>query len=317
MGAKVKVAVVNAEPVWFDLNGTVAKVNRLIKEAYEKEAELIAFSEVFIPGYPPWIWNNAGDFEKNLEYFNNSLSYDSPEFLSIIETVKEYPIHVVLGLSEKDKGSLYISNCIIDNTGNVVLKRRKFKPTHAERVIWGDATAKDLKNVVTLEFKDAGLIEVGCLSCWDHMQPLLTYNSAAQHEKIHIGSWPIINDKNNGIYCFTKEGFYTVARTYACQTQTFYLFSSNTGQKIKESLPGVEITPHFEQGVSCGAVFAPDGSKITEDVSNDFEGVIISDLDMDLISKQKHLIDIVGHYSRPDLVSLSHNNPNDEYINQR
>ena len=92
MGAKVKVAVVNAEPVWYDLQGTVKKVNALIKEAYEKGAELVAFSEVFVPGYAHWIWTNAADLENNIKYHKNSLSYDSPEFLSIIETIKAYPI---------------------------------------------------------------------------------------------------------------------------------------------------------------------------------------------------------------------------------
>lgn len=256
MGAKVKVAVVNAEPVWYDLQATVKKVNALIKEAYEKGAELVAFSEVFVPGYAHWIWTNAADLENNIKYHKNSLSYDSSEFLSIIETIKAYPIHVVLGLSERDHGSLYISQCIIDNTGEVVLKRRKFKPTHVERAIWGDATAQDLKTVVTLNFKEAGPVEVGCLSCWEHTQPLLTYNSAAQREKIHIGSWPIVNDEYNGLYCFTKEGFYSLARAYATQTQSFYLFSSNTGSTFNEVLPNV-VTSHTSKKVLLLPLFLP------------------------------------------------------------
>lgn len=317
MGAIIKVAAVNAEPVWYDLQATVKKTNELIKEAHEKGCELIGFPEVFIPGYPLWIWTNAADLDRNVMYHKNSLSYDSPEFQSIIDTIKKYPIHVVLGFSERDNGSLYISQCIIDNTGEVVLKRRKLKPTHVERVIWGDATKKDLKTVVTLNFKEAGPIEVGCLSCWEHMQPLLTYNSAAQHEKIHVGSWPIINDVENGLACFTKEGFYAVAKTYASQAQAFYLFASQLGtSKLTESLPGVDANKYFERGVSCSTVFSPDGTQLALNPPNDHDGIVVCDLDMDKIIEQKNLVDIVGHYSRPDLVSLSHNNPNHEHVNK-
>ena len=317
MGAKVKVAVVQAEPVWFDLQATVKRVIELIEEAYRKGAELVAFPEVFVPGYPTWIWTNAADLERNLMYTKNSLTYNSPEFISIIEAVKKYPIHVVLGFSEKDHGSIYIAQCIIDNSGEIVLKRRKFKPTHVERAIWGDATDSDMKSVVTLNFKEAGPVEVGCLSCWEHIQPLLYYNSAAQHEKIHIGSWPALNDHDSGLYCFTKAGFHGLARTYASQVQTFYLFTSMLGQRIQEALPDVKLSPYFEKGAGCGAVFAPDGSQITEDYPDDFDGVIISELDMDKILLQKNLVDIVGHYSRPDMVSLSHNRPNTEHVNRK
>lgn len=50
------VAVTQAEPEWFDLQGTVDKTNRLIAEAASNGAKLISFPEVWIPGYPGWIW---------------------------------------------------------------------------------------------------------------------------------------------------------------------------------------------------------------------------------------------------------------------
>lgn len=55
-GLTVRVAVTQAEPVWFDLPGAVAKTCALIKEAADNKAQLVAFPEVWIPGYPNWIW---------------------------------------------------------------------------------------------------------------------------------------------------------------------------------------------------------------------------------------------------------------------
>jgi predicted amidohydrolase len=55
-GPTVRVAVTQAEPVWFDLQGTVDKTCKLIAETASKNAQLVAFPEVWIPGYPCWIW---------------------------------------------------------------------------------------------------------------------------------------------------------------------------------------------------------------------------------------------------------------------
>ena len=105
-----------------------------------------------------------------------------------------------------------------------------------------------------------------------------------------------------------------MTRAYATQAQSFYLFSCNVCSKYNQVLPDVATTQQFDKGSSLGAVFAPDGSKITESVSDDFDGVTIAELDMDAIISQKNLVDVVGHYSRPDLLSLTHNNPNDQHV---
>lgn len=314
--AFVKVAVVQAEPVWWNLKETVKKVNKLIIDAYEKGAELVAFPEVFVPGYPVWLLTDPVDFMKNAHYIDNSLSYDSPEFQSIIDTIKKHPIHVVLGLSERDHSSVYIAQTIIDNKGEVVLKRRKMKPSHGERVLYGEGRSSDLKSVTLLNFKEAGPVEVGCLSCWEHQQPLLVFNSATQYEKIHIGSWPTVNEKHCGEnkWGFSKDGFYSLARAYSQQTQTFYLFSSQlTTEKLQESLPDIDMIDIHGTGSPASAVFAPDGSKATEDFKG--QGVIIHDLDLNKILIQKSFIDIVGHYSRPDMMSLAHNFANENVKN--
>jgi predicted amidohydrolase len=66
-------------------------------------------------------------------YIKNSLSYDSQEIRRIQTAAEEGGIAVVLGFSENDGGSLYISQCVMDASGKIVMKRRKLKPTHMER----------------------------------------------------------------------------------------------------------------------------------------------------------------------------------------
>lgn len=59
MTSKVKVAAVQAEPVWNDLQGGVSKVISLIKDAAKNGAKVVGFPEVFIPGYPWWVMKQA------------------------------------------------------------------------------------------------------------------------------------------------------------------------------------------------------------------------------------------------------------------
>lgn len=118
-------------------------------------------------------------------YMANSLSKVSPEMDRIRAAVKKAGIVVVLGFSERDGASLYIAQSFIDTTGEILHHRRKIKPTHVERSIWGDAQAESLKSVVDTPFG-----KVGGLNCWEHLQPLLRYYEYSQGVQIHVAGWP-------------------------------------------------------------------------------------------------------------------------------
>lgn len=104
-------------------------------------------------------------------YIKSSLSYSSPQMSRICAAARSARIAVSLGFSENDHNSLYIAQCTISASGDILMKRRKFKPTHMERTVFGDAGGASLNNVVDVE----GVGRVGALSCWEHMQPLLKY----------------------------------------------------------------------------------------------------------------------------------------------
>jgi nitrilase len=119
------------------------------------------------------------------EYMANSMARVSPEMDRIRAAVKEAKVFVVLGYSERDGASLYIAQSFIDTEGEIVLHRRKIKPTHVERSIWGDGQADSLTSVVDTPFG-----KVGGLNCWEHLQPLLRYYEYCQGVQIHVAAWP-------------------------------------------------------------------------------------------------------------------------------
>lgn len=66
-----------------------------------------------------------------------------------------------------------------------------------------------------------------------------------------------------------------------------------------------ESTALFSKpGGGHSAVYGPDGRRLTEPIPSDQEGIIYADLPMDFAVTVKHLVDVVGHYSRPDLLWL-------------
>ncbi|KAG6619341.1 carbon-nitrogen hydrolase [Phytophthora cinnamomi] len=151
--------------------------------------ELVSFSECFIPGYPAWIWDRPLDPELTVKYIENSLKIDSQEMETIRAAAATHNINVVLGFSENDHNSLYMAQATISGaTGEILMKRRKFKPTHAERTVFGDASGSSLMNVV-----DLPIGKVGALNCWEHIQPLLKYHTFLQREEIHVSSWPALD----------------------------------------------------------------------------------------------------------------------------
>jgi nitrilase len=89
------------------------------------------------------------DFDLSTKYAKNSLRIDSSEMSKICAVAAKNKITVSLGFSENDGGhSLYIAQCTIGADGEMKMRRRKLKPTHMERTMFGDASGASLNNVV-------------------------------------------------------------------------------------------------------------------------------------------------------------------------
>lgn len=181
-----KVAAVQAAPEFLDLEKGVAKAIRLIEEAAENGAALIAFPEVWLPGYPWWIWLDSPAWGMKFvrRHFENSLVVGSELFNKLAAAAMKHKIHVVLGFSERSGGTLYIAQAVIDDNGAVIATRRKLKPTHAERTVYGEGDGSHLA------VHETAIGRLGALCCAEHIQPLSKFAMYSQHEQIHMAAWP-------------------------------------------------------------------------------------------------------------------------------
>ncbi|KAL1584808.1 hypothetical protein WHR41_06553 [Cladosporium halotolerans] len=300
----VRVAVSQHEPAWLDLAEAVRKTCAIIKEASEAGAKLVAFPECWIPGYPAWIWTRPVDFDLGVKYVQNCLSVKSPEFAAIQAAAAEHQIAVSLGFSERDGESVYISQALVSADGVLAMKRRKMKPTHMERTIFGDATGGECL-AAPVDVPDVG--KVGSLSCWEHIQPLLKFWTFSQGEQIHVAAWPPLDSFANGspgFYSMSDEGCLTTAKVYAIESQTFVLHCGALLTKPGLELMGTVGSPLMgATAVGKSAILGPDG-RLLATTKTGGEELLVADLDLSLITKTKTFADASGHYSRPDMLWL-------------
>lgn len=305
MNKPVTVACVQAAPVFLDLVGTVDKTISLIEEAASKGAELIAFPETWIPGYPWFLWldSPAATMPLVYQYHQNSLILDSEQAQRIQDAAKANNIWVVLGFSERDHGSLYISQWIIDAEGETCGVRRKLKATHVERTMFGESDGSSIRTWET------PLGNIGALCCWEHLQPLTRYAMYSQHEEIHIGAWPSFSMYKEATAALGPEVNIAASRLYAAEGQCFVIAPCATvSEEMVELLCDTDTKRSLlNSGGGHARIFGPDGRDLVQPLGEHEEGLLIAKLDPAAITFAKVAADPVGHYSRPDVTRLLFN----------
>lgn len=310
---KFRAAAVQAAPVFLDLEKSIDKAIGLIAEASRKGASLIAFPETWLPGYPWFIWldSPAWGMQFIQRYHDNSLVYGSPQAERIAQAARDHSIMVVMGHSEKQGGSLYISQWIIDAEGRTVAQRRKLKPTHVERALFGEGDGSDLS------VYDTALGRIGALCCWEHLQPLSKYAMYAQNEQVHIASWPSFSIYRGGAYALGQEVNNAASQIYAVEGQCFVIAPCATvSREMIELLCTDDMKKQLLlEGGGFARIYAPDGQMMHTPLAETEEGLVYAELDLGMISLSKAAADPAGHYARPDVTRLMLNKtPGDRVV---
>lgn len=298
---KFKVAAIQAEPVWLDLEGGVEKTIKIIREAAAEGAKIIGFPEVFIPGYPwtPWANNFVVTQAVLKEYQANSMALHSKEMDRIREAVREAGVNVVLGFSERDGGSLYIAQVTITADGNIANHRRKIKPTHYEKTVFGDGSAQSIYNVVQTPYG-----RLGSLNCWEHIQPWLKTVFYSQHPQIFVGGWwpAFVPHAGGSPYIVSGEASSRMSQLVSMEGGIFGIVCCQVVSEVGAEKMKVLGYPWFTfPGGGFSVIYGPDGSALTELVDPGKEVIVYADISLDKINEVKLVADIMGNYSRFDL----------------
>jgi nitrilase len=295
MATTIKVAAAQIRPVLFSLEGSVQRVHAAMAEAAEQGVELIVFPETFLPYYPYFSFVEPAVLmgRSHLALYEQAVIVPGPATEAIAAAARQHGMHVLLGINERDGGSLYNTQLLIDSGGEIILKRRKITPTYHERMVWGQGDGSGLKVV------DTSLGKIGSLACWEHYNPLARFALMAQGEEIHCAQFP-----GSLVGQIFSEQTAVTMRHHALEAGCFVICSTAwlDPEDYAAITPDASLHKAFQGGCHT-AVISPEGRYLAGPLPEG-EGLAIAELDRSLITKRKRMMDSVGHYSRPDLLGL-------------
>jgi aliphatic nitrilase len=295
MEASVRVAAVQIAPDLETPGGTVSKVLGALAEAAEKGARLVVFPETFVPWYPyfSFVHPPVVTGAEHIRLYDHAVVVPGPVTEAVAAVAKHHELVVVLGVNERDHGSLYNTQLIFNADGRLVLRRRKITPTFHERMIWGQGDGSGLAVVNT------AVGRVGALACWEHYNPLARYALMAQHEEIHVAQFP-----GSMVGPIFAEQIEVTIRHHALESGCFVV--NATGWLTEEQIAKISPEEKLRKALRGGcmtAIVSPEGAHVVPPLTQG-EGLLMADLDMSLIIKRKRMMDSVGHYARPELLKL-------------
>ena len=296
-----KIAIVQESPVILDKGKTIALAIGLIEEAAAQGARLVIFPEGFISGYPAWIWRlrPGGDWniydQLHTRLLNSAVNLQNHELAPLCDAAKKHKITIVCGMNEKagelSQATVYNTVVVIGEDGTILNRHRKLMPTNPERMVWGFGDGSGL-NVI-----DTPVGRIGTLICWENYMPLARYALYGQGIEIYIAP---TYDSGDGWIGTLQH----IAREGRC-----WVIGSGVALRrddIPLDFPNRDtLYPETEDWINPGdsVVVAPGGEIIAGPLRNE-TGLLCADIDIARVAPSKRALDVVGHYSRPDIFTL-------------
>jgi nitrilase len=295
----VKAACVQAEPVVFDRDATLDKLEALTAEAAGEGAELVVFPEAFIPVYPSSVW--AKHFagwadERSKAAFariaEQAVAVPSEAADRLASAAKEYGVWLVTGVTEIDPerpGTLYNTLLYHSPRGDLALRHRKLVPTNHERLVWGPGDGSGLRAIPT------ELGRLGGLICWENYMPLARFSLYESGIELYVAS----TADDGEAWQATLVHIARESRAFVIAPSHFQRASAYPDDfSLREAIDGQEVI-----GRGGSAILAPDGSYLAGPLYDE-EGILYADLEPARLLEERQRFDAAGHYHRPDVFRL-------------
>lgn len=297
MSTTIKAAVVQAAPILFDTPKTLSKLADLARDAAQQGADLVVFPEAFVGGYPKGLdfgarlgMRSPEGREEFRRYHESAIELSGSEALRLGEIARDNKIHLVVGVIERDGGTLYCTAVTYAPSGKLISKHRKLMPTALERLVWGFGDGS------TIGVVNTPLGRLGSVICWENYMPLLRAAMYAQGIELYCA--PTVDDRDTWL---------PTMRTIALEGRCFVISAC---QYLTRGDGPADYSPI--QGDDPGTVLIRGGSCIIDPlgvvlVEPDFSGetIKVAEIDRRVITRGKYDLDVVGHYARPDVFRLS------------
>jgi nitrilase len=293
---RIRVAVVQAAPALFDIPRTLERLADLAARAARDRAELVVFPEAFVGGYPKGHdfgvsvgMRTAEGREAFRQLFENAIDVPGPQTEFIGSVAREKALHLVVGVVERQGGTLYCAALHFGPDGALLGRHRKLMPTAMERVIWGSGDGSTLPVIPTR------LGRLGTVICWENYMPLLRFAMYAKGVELYCAI--AVDDRDTWIP--TVRHIALEGRCFVLSACQFLQRSDLLAGYPMERFPASQ--EHLIRGGSC--IVGPLGELLAGPVYGT-ETLILADLDRADLTRARFDLDVVGHYSRPDVFQL-------------
>jgi nitrilase len=258
-------------------------------------ARLVVMPEALLGGYPKGeIFGTHLGYrlpegrEAFARYYDNAIDVPGEETQALAECSTRCNASIVIGVIERDGNTLYCTALFFNPGEGLVAKHRKLMPTGTERLIWGQGDGSTLPTVKT----DAGV--AGTAICWENHMPLL--RTAMYAKGVQIWCAPTVDERD--IWQCSMRHIAHEGRCFvisACQVQP------------SPAQLGVKV-PHWDDErplINGGSlIVGPLGDVLAGPLRGE-EGLVVAEIDTDELTRARYDFDVVGHYARPDVFSLS------------
>lgn len=304
---KFKAAAVQTAPVFLDTDATVEKACALIAEAAANGAQLVAFPEVFVAGYPYWSWlTNPIDASPWFERLCcSAIEIPGPEISKLSQAAARHRINVVIGVNERSAygvGTIYNTLVTLGEDGRILGRHRKLVPTWAEKLTWAPGDASGLRVHKT------NIGPLGALACGENTNTLARFSLLSQGELVHVASYialPVAPPDYD-----MAEAIRLRAAAHSFEGKVFTVVSCSTvSEEILQALAGLSPKARdllMRRQSAFSGVLGPDGRVIGTPLIDD-EGICYADIDLARCIQPRQMHDITGHYNRFDIFELTVN----------
>ena len=289
-------AAVQAAPVYFDREASTEKACQLIRDAGRKGADLVAFGETWLPGYP-FFHVTSQLPQGRARYLENAVEIPSPTTKRLCDAAREAETDVAIGVAELDpytKGSTYCTLLFIGCEGKILGRHRKLKPSFAERRVWGEGDG------VGLVVYDRPYAKISGLNCWEHRMLLPGYTLMALGTQVHVAAWPFA--RNVSPRQLMSRAFAAQGACYAIETCAL-LRSEDVTEEFQEILQARNEILGDANTEGCAKIIDPRGHVVAEAPVGE-ESIVTASASLEKVRNSKGFIDVGGHYSRPDVFRL-------------
>ena len=295
-GGIVRVAAIQAAPCFLDRDASLDKAIGLIKQAVGKGANLAAFGEAWLPGYPLHAWTPQDTelwWELAAAYLDQAVEIPGPAVAALCDAARAGAIDVMIGVAERDpitRGSVYSTQLFIGSDGEITGRHRKLKPALNERAVWADGDA------LGLHVHDRGYACVSALSSTEHQMVLPTYALAEQGTQIHVAAWPggEVQAPPAPVALWPRQ--HLLSRAFAVQTGAYVICAAGT--LAPADIPEKYRTLLKRELTGDSAIIDPRGEIIAGPCTG--QNILIAECPMTVVRSAKVAFDCAGHAARGD-----------------